>query len=110
MDGSVLEEKSSFKMLGLSLSSKLEWDFHIVSIVKTALKKTRSLIQFMKFTSSDAVISINLTWKTVVIFRAGGPNCFLDMLGCVCKRYVGLMDFPLLPLLNPWPIVERYPA
>ena len=25
MDGSVLEEKSSFKMLGLTFSSKLDW-------------------------------------------------------------------------------------
>ena len=27
MDGSVLEEKSSFKMLGLTFSSKLDWGF-----------------------------------------------------------------------------------
>ena len=26
MDGSVLEEKSSFKMLGLTFSAKLDWD------------------------------------------------------------------------------------
>ena len=26
MDGSVLEEKSSFRMLGLTFSSKLDWD------------------------------------------------------------------------------------
>ena len=26
MDGSVLEEKSSFQMLGLTFSSKLDWD------------------------------------------------------------------------------------
>ena len=26
MDGSVLEEKSSFKMLGLTFSSQLDWD------------------------------------------------------------------------------------
>ena len=39
MDGSVLEEKSSFKMLGLTFSSKLDWDSHIISIAKTASKK-----------------------------------------------------------------------
>ena len=32
MDGSVLEEKSSFKMLGLTFSSKLDWDSYIVSV------------------------------------------------------------------------------
>ena len=36
MDVSVLEEKSSFKMLGLSLSSKLDWGSYIISIAKTA--------------------------------------------------------------------------
>ena len=39
MGGSVLEEKSSFKMLGLTFSSKLDWDFYIISIAKTASEK-----------------------------------------------------------------------
>ena len=39
MDGSVLEEKSSFKMLGLTFSSKLDWGCYIISIAKTASKK-----------------------------------------------------------------------
>ena len=39
MDGSVLEEKSSFKMLGLSLSSKLGWGCYIVSIAKNDQRK-----------------------------------------------------------------------
>ena len=36
MEWSILEEKSSFKMLGLTFSSKLDWDFYIISIAKTA--------------------------------------------------------------------------
>ena len=36
MDGSVLGGKSSFKMLGLTFSSKLDWGSYIISIVKTA--------------------------------------------------------------------------
>ena len=48
MDGSVLEEKSSFKMLGLTLSSKLDWGSYIISIAKTARKKIRALIHSMK--------------------------------------------------------------
>ena len=31
MDGSVLEEKSSLKMLGLTFSSKLDWGLYIIS-------------------------------------------------------------------------------
>ena len=34
MDGSVLEEKSSFKMLELTFSSKLDWGSYIISIAK----------------------------------------------------------------------------
>ena len=32
MDGYVLEEKSSFKVLGLSFSSKYNWGSYIISI------------------------------------------------------------------------------
>ena len=39
MDGSVLEQKISFKMLGLTFSSKLDWGSYIVSIAKTGSKK-----------------------------------------------------------------------
>ena len=39
MDGSVLEEKSYFKMLGLTFCSKLDWSSYIICIVKAALKK-----------------------------------------------------------------------
>ena len=48
MDGSVLEEKSSFKMLWLTFSSKLDWGSYIVSIGKTVSKKIGTLIRSMK--------------------------------------------------------------
>ena len=35
-DGSSLEEKLSFKMLGLTFSFKLSWNSYIISITKTA--------------------------------------------------------------------------
>ena len=35
IDGSVIEEKSSFKMLGLPFSSKYDWGSDIISIAKT---------------------------------------------------------------------------
>ena len=49
MNGSVLEEKSSFKMLDLTFSSKLDWSSYITSIAKTACKKIGALIRSMKF-------------------------------------------------------------
>ena len=45
MDGSVLEEKSCFKMLRLTFSSKLDWGSYIISIVKTASKKLDSFCE-----------------------------------------------------------------
>ena len=56
MDGSVLEEKSSFKMLGLTFSSKLDWGSWIISISKTASKKIGALIRFMKFLSPEVAL------------------------------------------------------
>ena len=53
MDGSVLEEKSSFKMLGLTFSSKLDWGSYIISIAKTTSKKIGALIHSMKFLSPE---------------------------------------------------------
>ena len=58
MDGSVLEEKSSFKMLGLTFSSKLDWDSYIISIAKTASKKIGTLIRSMKFLSPKVALYV----------------------------------------------------
>ena len=58
MSGSVLEEKSSFKMLGLSFSSKLDWSSYVISIVKTGFKKIGALIRSMKFFSPEAALCL----------------------------------------------------
>ena len=56
MDGSVLEENSSFKMLGLTFSSKLDWGSYIISIAKTTFKKLGALIRSMKFLSPEVAL------------------------------------------------------
>ena len=58
MDGSVLEEKSSFKMLGLTFSTKMDWDSYITSFAKTASKKIGALIRSMKFLSPEVALSL----------------------------------------------------
>ena len=66
MDEPVLEEKSSFKMLGLTFSSKLDWGSYIISIAKTVSRKTGALICSMKFLSPEAALySINLAYTHV---------------------------------------------
>ena len=52
MDGSALEEKSSFKNLGLSFCSKLDWGSYIISIAKTASKKNWNLDSFYEVSFS----------------------------------------------------------
>ena len=49
MDGSVLDEKSCFKMLGFTFSSKLDWGSYLIYIAKTVSKKIGALICSMKF-------------------------------------------------------------
>ena len=56
MVGPVLEERSSFKVLGLSYSSKLDWDFYNVSIAKITDKKIGSLIRSIKFLSPEVTL------------------------------------------------------
>ena len=56
MEEYVLKEKSSFKMLGLTVSSNLDWGSYIISIAKTASKKIGALIRFMKFLSPEVAL------------------------------------------------------
>ena len=56
---SVLEEKSSFKMLGLTLFSKLDWGSCIISIAKTVSEKIGALIRSMWFFSPEVALYLS---------------------------------------------------
>ena len=56
MDVSAFEEKSSFTMLGLSFSSKLDWGSYIISIAKTTSRKIVALIRSVKFLSPEVAL------------------------------------------------------
>ena len=58
MDGPVLEERSPFKMLGLTFSSKLDWGSYMISIAKTASKKIGALIRSMEFLSPEVALHL----------------------------------------------------
>ena len=63
MDRSVLKENSSFKMLGLTFSSKLDWGSYIIYIAKTVSKKIGALIRSIIFFLLRLLcISLNLTY------------------------------------------------
>ena len=57
MDGSVLEEKLSFKMQRLTFFSKLDWGSYIISIAKT--KKNGTVIHSFKFLSPEVALFLN---------------------------------------------------
>ena len=66
MDGSVLEEKTSFKMLGLSFSSKLDWGSYTVSIAKNVIYLDEKSKQnyFAKFFENN-LKNLKNTWKGI---------------------------------------------
>ena len=91
MDGSVLEEKSSFKMLGLTFSSKLDWGSYIISIAKTASKKIGALIHSMKFLSPEVPLylykpTIRSCMEYCCHVRTGAPSCYLELLDKLQKQ------------------------
>ena len=91
MGGSILEEKSSFKMLGLTFSSKLDWVSYIISIAKTASKKIGALILSMKFLSPEVALylyksTIRPCMEYCCHVWAGAPSCYLDLLDKLQKR------------------------
>ena len=85
MGGSVLEEKTFFKMLGLTFSSKLDWGSYIVSIAKTACKKIGALIRSMKFPSPEVALylyksTIRPCMEYCFHVWADAPSCYLELL------------------------------
>ena len=59
MNGSVIKEKSSFKMLGLTFSSKLDRGSYMISVAKTASKKIGALIRSMRFLSPKVLLYLH---------------------------------------------------
>ena len=85
VDGSVLEEKSSFMMLELTFFSKLDWGSYIVSIAKTTSKKIGAWIYSLKFLSHEVALYL---YKSTILpcmeyccyVLAGTSSCYLELL------------------------------
>ena len=106
MDGSALEEKTSFKMLGLTFSSKLDWGFYIVSIAKTASKKIGALNRSLKFLSLEVALyvyksTIRPCMEYCCHVRAGAPSCFLELLNKLQKQICRTVGPSLAASLEP---------
>ena len=100
MDGSVLDEKSSFKILGLTFSSKVDWVSYIISIAKTAL------IRSMKFPSPEVALylyksTIHLCMEYFCHVWAGAPSCYLELLDKLQIRICRIVGPSLAASLEP---------
>ena len=106
MHGSVLEEKLSFKMLGLTFSSKLDWGSYIISISKTASKKIGAMIHSIKLLSPE--VALYLHKSTICICMkyvwARAPSCYLELLDrlqkWICKTVSPSLATSLEPLAH----------
>ena len=72
-------------MLGLTISSKLDWGSYIVSIAKAVSKKIGALIRSVKFLSPE--VALHLYKSTIRPFMeycchvwAGAPSFYLELL------------------------------
>ena len=106
MGGSILEEKSSFRMLGLTFSSKLDWGSYIISIAKTASKKTGALIHSVKFLSPEVALylyksTIRPCMEYCCHVWAGAPSCYLDLLDNLQKKICRIVGPSLAASLEP---------
>ena len=106
MDGSVPEEKTSFKMLGLTFSSKLDWGSYIVSIAKTASQRIGALIRSMKFRSPEVALylyksTIQPCMEYCCHVWAGAPSCYLELLDKLQKQICRTVGPLLAACLEP---------
>ena len=77
-------------MLGLTFSSKLDWESYIILIAKTAFKKVGALIHSIKFLSRE--VALYLYKSTICACMeycchvwAGTSSCYLELLEKLLK-------------------------
>ena len=109
MDGTVLEEKLSFKTSELSFSSKLDWGSYVASIAKTASRKIGALIRFIFFFSwgCSSYKSLIRPWLEYCYHVwATGPSSYFDMSVKLQKQIYWTVGFLLAAFLELLAIVE----
>ena len=85
MDKTVLEKKSSFRLLGVSFTSKLDWDSYIISLAKAPSKKIGALLHSVKFLSPELVFYLyKSTIRPFIEYCchvwSGAGKCYLNLL------------------------------
>ena len=106
MAGSCLEEKSPFKMLGLTFSSKLDWGSNIIFIANAASRRIGALIRSMKYLSPE--VTLYLYKSTIRPCKeycchvwAGAHSCCLELLDKLQKQICRTVGPSLAASLEP---------
>ena len=76
MDGSVPKKKSSFNMMRLTFSSKLDWGSYIISTAKTVFKKIGALILSSEVALNCYKSTIQACMEYCCHVWAGAPSCY----------------------------------
>ena len=99
-------KKKYFKMLGLNISSKLDWVSSIISIAKTVTMKIGALIRSMKFIYPEVALYL---YKSTICpsmeyccqVWAGAPSCYLELLDKLQKQICRTVGPSLAASLEP---------
>ena len=91
MDGSVIEEKTSFKMLRLTFSPKLDWGSYITSNAKTASKKIGPLIRSLKFPYPEVALylyksTVQPSMEYCCHVGSDTSSCYFELLDMLQKQ------------------------
>ena len=89
--GLFLRKKSSFKMMRLTFSSKLDWCSCIISIAKTASIKITALVHSMRFLLPEVALylcksAIQPCMEYCCHVWAGAPSYYLELLDKLQKQ------------------------
>ena len=106
MNGSVLDKKSSFKVLGLTFSSKLDWGSYIISSAKSYSKKIGALIHSMKLLSPKVALYL---YKSTICpcmeycchVWASAPSSYLELLDKLQKQICMIVGPSVAASLEP---------
>ena len=100
--------------MGLTFSSKLDWDPYIISIAKTASRKIGALIHSTKFLSPEVVL---YSFKSIIQpcmvccchVWVGVPRCYVEIFNklqkWICWTVVLSLAAFLEPLANCWNVI-----
>ena len=104
--GLFLTKNHLLRCWGLTFSSKLDWGSYIISIPKTASKKTGALIHSMKFLSPEVALyhyksTICPCMEYCCHVWAGAPSCYLELLDKLQKRICRTVGPSLAASLEP---------